>query len=70
MDEKKEELMIARRFLELARAAYYKTICVYTDFLNLNEVSIFHSIRKELPDVPYSMYGGFAAAERVKLCFN
>ncbi len=70
MDEKKEELMIARRFLELARAAYYRTICVYTDFLNLNEVSIFHSIRKELPDVPYSMYGGFSVAERVKLCFH
>lgn len=70
MDKKKEELIFVKRMEELAKSAYYKSICVYTDFLNLNEISIFHSIRKDLPAVPYSMYGGVNGAERVRICFH
>lgn len=70
MDRKKEELIFARHLEELARSAYYKGICTYTDFLSLNEISIFHSVRKELSPVPYSMYGGLSGAERVRICFH
>ncbi|MDE7299777.1 MAG: RNA-binding protein [Lachnospiraceae bacterium] len=70
MDDRKEELIFARRLEELAKSAYYKNICVYTDFLNLNEISIFHRSKKDFPELPYSMYGGFEGAERVRLCFH
>lgn len=70
MDDRKEELIFARRLEELAKSAYYKNISVYTDFLNLNEISIFHRSRKDFPELPYSMYGGFEGAERVRLCFH
>lgn len=70
MKLEKEEIILCRRFLELAKSAYHKGICVYTDFLNLNEISIFHSMVKELPAVPYSMFGGYQGAERVKICFH
>lgn len=70
MDDKKEELIFARHLEELARSAYYKNCCVYTDFLNLNEISIFLSLRGKLPPVPFSRYGGCEGAERVKICFH
>ena len=70
MKLEKEEIILCRRHLELAKSAYHKGICTYTDFLNLNEISIFHSIVKELPPIPYSMYGGYEGAERVKICFH
>ena len=69
MKLEKEEVILCRRFIEGAKSAYHKGICIYTDFLNLNEISIFHSMVKELPPIPYSMYGGFEGAERVKICF-
>lgn len=70
MDETKEELIFARQIEELAKSAYYKTIACYSDFLNLNEQSIFHRMKKELPPVAYSLYGGCDDAERRILCFH
>jgi RNA-binding protein YlmH len=70
MKLEKAEVILSRRFIELAKSAYHKGICIYTDFLNLNEISIFHSMVKELPPIPYSMYGGYEGAERVKICFH
>lgn len=70
MKLEKAEIILSRRYLELAKSAYHKGICIYTDFLNLNEISIFHSMERELPPIPYSMYGGYEGAERVKICFH
>lgn len=69
MKQEKEEQIFSKRIVELAKTAYHREINVYTDFLNLNEISIFHSIEKLLPPVPYSLYGGFEGAERCVLCF-
>lgn len=66
----KEELLFRKILLETAKSAYHKEICVYTDFLNINEISIFHSMEKELPLLAYSMYGGYEGAERVRICFH
>ncbi len=70
MNLEKEELLFRKIILESAKSAYHKEICVYTDFLNLNEISIFHSMEKELPLLAYSMYGGYESAERVRICFH
>ncbi len=69
MKLEKAETILSRRILELAKKAYHKEIRTYTDFLNLNEISIFHSMVKELPPIPYSLYGGYEEAERVIVCF-
>lgn len=69
MNTEKEELLFKKRLLDLARAAYNKNINTYTDFLTLNETSIFLSAKPELPDVNYELFGGFDAAERKVLCF-
>lgn len=70
MEEKKDELIFVRHIEELAKSAYYKGINVYTDFLGLAERSLFYRIRKEELLVPYSVYGGFPDAERVKIGFH
>ncbi len=70
MEEKKDELIFVRHIEELAKSAYYKGINVYTDFLGLAERSLFYGMKRDLFSVPYSVYGGFADAERVKVGFH
>lgn len=70
MDQRKEEQFLRKRLIDLARSAYHREQCVYTDFLNINEISIFHSMGQELPDMPYSLWGGYVGAERVMVCYH
>jgi RNA-binding protein YlmH len=65
----KEEQLLRRHLLDLANTSYYKGICVFSDFLNLNEQSIFLSMKSELPAIQYDFFGGFPDAERKMLCF-
>lgn len=69
MNKDKEELIFRKRLLDLAKMAANREICTYADFLNLNEITIFHSMKQELPDVNYELFGGFLGAERKILCF-
>jgi RNA-binding protein YlmH len=69
MNTDKEDSLLKKRLLELARTAYNKNINTYTDFLTLHDISIFHSIKPELPNVNHELFGGFDAAERKILCF-
>ncbi len=69
MNNDKEEQLLRKRFLELARTADDRGICTYTDFLTLNEISIFNSIKFELPNINYGLSGGYDYAERKVLCF-
>ncbi|MDF2485711.1 MAG: hypothetical protein K0R46_1879 [Herbinix sp.] len=61
--------MLRRRLLDLANTAYNRGICMFSDFLNLNEQNIFVSLKNELPRIKYFTYGGFKDAERKILCF-
>ena len=63
MSNDKEEQLLRKRFIELSRIADIKGICTYTDFLNLNEISIFKSMNKELSYINHGMYGGYAQRE-------
>lgn len=61
----KEEELLQKRFLELANTAYYRKICIYTDFLNLNEQNIFFTkVVPIMPPIKYSSWGGYENAER------
>lgn len=66
----KEDLLCRKRFMELAHNAFYKEYSTYSDFLNLNEQSIFYDMLSELPPVEYSFWGGIDVAERKMLCFS
>jgi RNA-binding protein YlmH len=69
MNQDKDEQILRRRLFDLAGMAYSRGICVFSDFLNLNEQNIFISMKNELIAVPYSINGGFSAAERRMVCF-
>lgn len=65
----KEETLLKKRFIELSNAAFNRSIPVFTDFLNLNELNIFYSISRELSAVRYQAFGGYESAERQMIAF-
>jgi RNA-binding protein YlmH len=69
MNLDKEEQIFRKRLLDQANTADNRGICIFSDFLNLNEQNIFSSLKQELPKIKYFAYGGFQDAERKILCF-
>ena len=69
MNLDKDEQILRKRMLDLANTAYTRGICIFSDFLNLNEQNIYLSLKNELPEIKYFTYGGFSDAERKILCF-
>lgn len=60
----KEESFLKNRFSDLANSSYNRNIYTYTDFLNLNEISILNSYKNNLPPVNIELAGGNDYAER------
>lgn len=60
----REEELFQKRLLDLARQADNRGIVTFTDFMNLNELNIFHSSAKELSFVKWQLFGGYEFAER------
>lgn len=66
---REEDTLLKKRLLELARQCDRKGIPVFSHFLNLNEQTVFHGLRAELPPVQVLLEGGYEAAERKIVCF-
>lgn len=65
----KEETMLEKRLIELSEAAYHRDIVTFSDFLNLNELHILHSVPKNLFSSRYETFGGYEYAERQMVAF-
>lgn len=65
----KEEELLKKRLIELSNQAYSRDIVVYSDFLNLNELNILHTIPKNMFPAKYETYGGYHLAERQMAVF-
>lgn len=65
----KEEQLLEKRLLELSRLAYNRDMITYSDFLNLNELNILHSIPKNSLYAGYVLFGGYDLAERQMAAF-
>ena len=63
-----DELYLKKRFLELSRRASDKNIVTFSNFLNLNELHIFHQISKEFRS-SFQLSGGYCHAERQMAAF-
>lgn len=59
-----------KRFMELADKSYNQGIYTFTEFLGLNEQSLFSEIEKEISYVGYEKYGGTLDSERVMVRFG
>ena len=66
----KDELFLTNRIKELARISYDRNIYTYSDFLNINELSIFNQIKNTLPPVNIDVTGDNNYAERKILVFS
>ena len=62
--------LLTKRFTELAERAYEKQIYTFTDFLSMDEISVFHNMKRSLSFVPYRLFGGMENCERQVLCFG
>lgn len=65
----KEELMLQKRLIELSRISYQRGIVTYSDFLNLNELNILHTIPKQELYGSYRLFGGYDFSERQMAAF-
>jgi RNA-binding protein YlmH len=65
----KENTILRNRIRELAAVCWQRDIPTATNFLGLEEQTVFHSVRRELPPVRAILDGGFDMAERKAVCF-
>ena len=65
----KEELMLQKRLIELSRLSYQSGIVTYSDFLNLNELNILHTMPKTELYTTYKVFGGYDFSERQMVAF-
>ena len=65
----KEEVMLQKRLIELSKLAYQRSIVTFSDFLNLNELNILHTIPKTELHASYVTFGGYDYSERQMVAF-
>ncbi|MCI9486306.1 MAG: RNA-binding protein [Lachnospiraceae bacterium] len=65
----REEQLLFRHLQDLADTCYSRNVPVYTDFLNLNEQTVFLSKMSEFSHVRTVLDGGYEGAERKIVCF-
>lgn len=65
----KDEQLLEKRLIELSKTAYHRDIITYSDFLNLNELNILHSLPKDKLYTSYVTFGGYDLAERQMAAF-
>lgn len=59
-----DENKLKKRFLELAERSYRSDKYIFTDFLSMAEISLLHSLEREIGSKNVSLYGGTADTER------
>ncbi|MDO5422803.1 MAG: YlmH/Sll1252 family protein [Eubacteriales bacterium] len=64
-----EEARFGKHLADLARAADQRSIVTFTDFLNLNELNIFHTCEQRFSFVQWKTFGGYEHAERQMAAF-
>lgn len=65
----RDEDLLAKRLVELSRQSFHKGIVIYTEFLNLNEQSILHTLPINSLYTGYVIFGGYDSAERQMAAF-
>ncbi|MDY3919387.1 MAG: YlmH/Sll1252 family protein [Candidatus Limivivens sp.] len=64
-----EEALFQKHLVDLARIADQRSIVTFTDFLNLNELNIFHTYEQRFSFVKWKTFGGYEHAERQMAAF-
>lgn len=59
-----EEILLQRKLLDAANKSYHSSIYTYTNFLSINELAVYHSMKSKLSFVHSETFGGSGACER------
>ncbi len=70
MSMAEEERYFKNRILELATRSHYQNMYTFTNFLDVTQLSVVHTLKKELGTIPYDSFGGFPGAMRQMVCFG
>ena len=65
----KDDNLVFRHLLDLAKAAYTRDTTVFSDFLNVREAAVLKRQVADLPIGRFFLFGGIDGAERVMACF-
>ncbi len=65
----KDEIILMKRLKELSAAAYQRDIVTFSDFLNLNELNILHTLPADMLSSKYICFGGYEYSERQMAAF-
>ena len=65
-----DDNLIRHRLTELAERSYSGNRYLYTDFLGMSELGIYHSMERELSFVPSEAFGGTDSCERCMVRFG
>lgn len=66
---KREDDLIIKRSIELSRISYERDIYTFTNFYNLNEISILKNIDNKQLYTKYQIFGGYKLAQRQMINF-
>ncbi|MSS64389.1 YlmH family RNA-binding protein [Velocimicrobium porci] len=69
MNQKKEEALLLKHLKDLSHISYQRGYRTYSDFLNINEISLFLQYQKDIVTSQYRLWGGYDDAERRVICF-
>ena len=66
----KEDLMLQKRFADLARRSYTQNMYTFTDFLSLPELDLFYQNEPQLKFAGVTVFGGKDGADRKVIRFG
>ncbi|MFI3177388.1 MAG: YlmH/Sll1252 family protein [Eubacteriales bacterium] len=65
-----QEYFFQNRILELGNRSYNQSIYTFTNFLDVTQLSLVHTLKKELGTISYRCFGGYSGAMRQMICFG
>ena len=69
MKAMEKEDLFEKRMMELGKKAYYRGILTFSDFLDLNQQNILHSLSFRDTGIKVETFGGYESAERQMAAF-
>ena len=66
--EQQEQILTKKRLIDLSRIADRKGAVTFSNFLNINEIDLFHQVLADI-ETGYRLSGGYEFAERQMIAF-
>ena len=66
--EQQEQILTKKRLIDLSRIADRKGAITFSNFLNINEIDLFHQVLADI-ETGYRLSGGYEFAERQMIAF-